>query len=383
MSSPEQITDRVKKNSVNIIKLDQEIDKKWTAVLIEAWKKDLQILLWTHETPIDKELIHNNQNYLLNIDLWKAEWKRELLEILRKTFRETTKIHNESQKAKIPTVQSIQLEIPFLDIEDASPEDELPNNDTNEVSEAKLEDTNSEHVTISNTEKTSESHESKPKNKGWRPTGSTKKKPQPPVIKIPLQTPTMQNNTMPEFEIPESFKKNSIFWMHNPKPKQKTAEEIAFDAKMRAHTWKQWANNQPKTQQRIPTNNTQVHSIHFSAKEMENIKTLLDAEPVKEIKLWSLISKLDDIKAIHKHYQTLIMHYTEIISIMVNQNQTEKTTIQINYIEECRNELHDIRQYLERMNNNRFIFKANEQKQNILKRIDKIRTTIQLLVTFN
>jgi hypothetical protein len=378
MSTHEKIIKRVKENSASIVQLPTTLDSKWASVLIAAWKNDLNNLLNTTNQAVDKELIQNNQNYLLNLNESLLPWKSALLETLRKTFREVTNQHNARSDLEKPVIQTVQLIFEF-------PE---PNEEP--VVESAIEPPstypNSEESTI--IMQVDSEDESIPKPSDWRPKWRSNKK----WVKNQRNGDTSaitesekKQEIVSPFEIPESYTSKSIFWSSNTPPnkvKIKSVKEMAFDATMLASLNQKWW-VKPIIKQDTMKTNTSTQQLLLTTEEKKQIKTLYEAEPCKEITLWSVLSKIDDIKAIYNNYTTIIMHYTEIMSILINQNQTEKTAWQIDTLETIRHDLYELKNYYKRMNNNRFQFKANEQKNNSWKKIKKIWNTIKLLVQFN
>lgn len=137
------------------------------------------------------------------------------------------------------------------------------------------------------------------------------------------------------------------------------------------------------TQNSSNTIDNPLTPLTLTKEEKEQIQTIYNAELPKEIKIRSIISKLDEVRAIQKNYETVIMNYTEIMSIIINQNQTVKTEMQMEYIEKSRNILYELRNYINNTKNSLFVFKSSEQKNNSYEKINKVSKHIKLLVQFN
>ena len=137
-------------------------------------------------------------------------------------------------------------------------------------------------------------------------------------LPTPPPTPTEKSIPKPKppaFELPESYRKNSIFWSkkRTTKPTEKSVEEKQFDFLMRTKSPTQ---GKPILQEQAPSEST---TIHFTNEELDHIK-----------EIWQAIDHTE-----YTFSQQTIMHYKEIISIMSNQNQTPKTGKQKSIINLC------------------------------------------------
>lgn len=367
MSTIEHITHRIKNKSGDIIQLNEKIDWKWAWVLIEAWKMDLQKVLWSLNRPVEKEFIQNTQNYLFELhEIKLPSWKTEILELFRKTFRETTKEHN--QHFSMPWVQT---ELQFPEIKDENPKK------IEQISEV----INKEAEKVVEIIKQEPRINSKPRIEKSKVTP----KPTPPAPIVASQKPTpFLPKEVNVIQLPESYIKNSIFGpsktktADKTKQKSKSEDETQFDRKMREQS-----PSQQKVIKRETPTSTETTYIALTKEEINQIKTIYDSEVFNEIRMRSDFSKLEEIRTIQKNYETVIMNYIEIISILINQNQTEKTETQKEYIEKIRNILYELRNYINNTKNSLFIFKSNEQKENSSKKFNIVSKHIKLLVQFN
>ena len=275
MTAPQNnITERVSTCTNNIINC-HNITSDWITVIIEAYKKDLQDLL-SKEKRIDNVMIQSTQNYFWeiwsNLDKNITTYQIILaaIEKLRVAFRETTKTHNSNY---INTPESIQIKTDFLEsIEQQTESIEQPREEESESKtlqipltiKPKIKKSRKKSIQVSEVVQAEENNSSKE---------------------------VSPKNPEPAFVLPESYRTKSIFWSKTtPKNKIKSDKESLFDIKMRTLSPNQ---SSKSTQNSSNTIDNPLTPLTLTKEEKEQIQTIYNAELPKEIKIRSIISKLD------------------------------------------------------------------------------------------